>query len=159
MKWRSGGAGLPVVLKLAIHLAAAEGENGVGPADSHNQMWGGSPDPRRAPWLGCRTGGPTRARAPAPPSDCHCITRASIGEQLRAWLQNHDTAQGSRQDADRASGFLPPWSHSGRLLGWVWVRFEWVQVVSFCSGWTSEMASFGNSSRTLETAGYGGVLG
>ena len=23
----------------------------------HNQMWGGSPDPRRAPWLGCRTGG------------------------------------------------------------------------------------------------------
>src|ERR1017187_6765713 len=34
MKWRSGGAGLPVVLKLAIHLAAAEGENGVGPADS-----------------------------------------------------------------------------------------------------------------------------
>src|ERR1035441_1013635 len=34
MKWRPGGAGLPVVLKLAIHLAAAEGENGVGPADS-----------------------------------------------------------------------------------------------------------------------------
>src|ERR1019366_4017744 len=34
MKWRSGGAGLPVVLKLAIRLAAAEGENGVGPADS-----------------------------------------------------------------------------------------------------------------------------
>ena len=33
-KWRSGGTRLPVVLKVAIHLAAAEGENGVGAADS-----------------------------------------------------------------------------------------------------------------------------
>src|ERR1019366_8762889 len=41
-------------------------------------MWGRAPGPAPSPWLGCRTGGPTRARAPAPPSDCHCITRASI---------------------------------------------------------------------------------
>src|ERR1019366_3362109 len=44
----------------------------------HNQMWGGSPDPRRAPGSAVGPGGPTRARAPAPPSDCHCITRASV---------------------------------------------------------------------------------
>ena len=39
-------------------------------------LWGGSPDPRRALWLGCRTGGPTRARAPTPP-----IVVQSIGDQ------------------------------------------------------------------------------
>src|ERR1017187_1524005 len=59
---------IPHLLRLAKH----------GDSFGHNQMWGGSPDPRRAPWLGCRTGGPTRTRAPAPPSDCHCISRASI---------------------------------------------------------------------------------
>jgi hypothetical protein len=45
-KWRSGGPRLPVVLKLAIELAAAEGENGVSPADSpeHPGLFEAFPD-------------------------------------------------------------------------------------------------------------------
>lgn len=35
------------------------------------RKWGGSPDPRRVLWLGCRTGRPTRE--PAPRSDCHML--------------------------------------------------------------------------------------
>src|ERR1022692_3264092 len=42
-------------------------------------MWGGSPRSDVGP------GGPTRARAPAPPSDCHCIVRDSI---IALWMHS-----------------------------------------------------------------------
>src|ERR1017187_8779807 len=52
----------------------------------HNQVWGGSPDPRPGPRPAGRAGGGAGGRggagAPVPPLDCHRTKRASIVEGL-----------------------------------------------------------------------------
>src|ERR1022692_3069698 len=69
-------------------------------------MWGGSPRSDVGP------GGPTRARAPAPPSDCHCIVRDSI---IALWmhsasLNNHGQRAIRARSKSPASTVRSGWS-------------------------------------------------